>query len=461
MLKNDFAGLFTKAVDNDTNIVKQAEISAFIDEETAKEMIKAEASKVHYNDDGNIINIDKSGLLVSDDFSKLFTEAVNKDTDIVKQAQIGTFIDKDTAEAIVKAEADKIHYDENGDITNFAKGGLVLKSNFNSLFNEAVSNDKTLATKADISTFVDEDTMDAAIKAEASKIQYTEDGRIKNIDKTGLMLKNDFASMFAQAVNENGDIVKQAQISTFITSDDAYDIVSNAEIMADRINFKGQTIINNHFKVDLNGNLEIDGKITTTEGKIGQFDITQKGLYNDAVNGLAQIHIKDDREYTQKDFSIGVENSKKYLCEMSNRNDPCLNVVSEHNTALNCYSDTGWSLKSSKTLIEGMHQNVTIINDTYLNNTAATDTYLTVYQDIIGLGYTNDELRVYLPKAKDAQGKTYIIKNFTDHTAHIWSGEKTESRIVLGIKPQLVYNMSRGESIFLFCDGTYWFVFGK
>lgn len=300
--------------------------------------------------------------------------------------------------------------------------------------------------------------MNNRITAEADKIHYDDNGDITNINKNGLMLTSEFSKMFSQAVDKDNNIVKQAEISTFIDTDEANNLISNATIQADKINFNGKTIINNNFKVDEVGNLDINGKITTNEGKIGQFDITEKGLYNDAANGIAEIEIVDSREYTQKDFTVGKENSRNYLCQMSNRNFPTLNVVSEHGTALTCYSDTDWSLKASKSLIEGLHLGVTIINDNTLQSLTATETYITSYNDIIGLGYSNADMRIYLPAVTKAKGKILIIKNFTDHAAHIWSNEKT-SNIVAEIKPQIVYNMSKGENIMMYCDGTYWFKF--
>lgn len=201
----------------------QANIDAVNDSisslEVAVNSINAVTQKISFDDAGNITNIDKSGLLLEDDFASLL--------------------------------AQKVSFDSSGNITNIDKSGLVLESEFASLFIEKVNEDATIAERA------------------------------------GLMLEKDFASMFVSAVDENG-IVKQAQISAFVTMDDVNAAISNIEFSADQINFIGQTIINGNFEVDLDGNLTLNNvtaKNITAEGtiragsgsKIGNMRILEAG----------------------------------------------------------------------------------------------------------------------------------------------------------------------------------------
>lgn len=213
----------------------QANIDAVNDSisslEVAVNSINAVTQKISFDDAGNITNIDKSGLLLEDDFASLL--------------------------------AQKVSFDSSGNITNIDKSGLVLESEFASLFIEKVNEDTTIAERA------------------------------------GLMLEKDFASMFVSAVDENG-IVKQAQISAFVTMDDVNAAISNIEFSADQINFIGKTIINGNFEVDLEGNLTLNnvkannitasGKVNAGNGsKIGGLTVSDGILHG--VAGIQQRFI--------------------------------------------------------------------------------------------------------------------------------------------------------------------------
>ncbi len=202
----------------------QASIDAVNDSLAALEVtvdtIEASVQKVHFDASGNIINIDKTGLLLESDFASLLAE--------------------------------KIIFDASGNITNIDKSGLVLESDFASLFVEKVIHD-------------------AAI-----------------VEQSGLVLESNFATIFAAAVDADGNIVKQAQISAFVTMDDVNGAISNLELSADQINFIGKTIINGNFEVDLDGNLTLnnvkannitaEGTIKAGSGsKIGNMQILSGG----------------------------------------------------------------------------------------------------------------------------------------------------------------------------------------
>ncbi len=84
--------------------------------------------------------------------------------------------------------------------------------------------------------------------------------------------KSTFASMFASAVSSDGNIVKQAQISAFITRDDANELISKIKITADNIDIDGLVSVNKYFQV-----LK-DGSINAKSGVIGGFNINESGL---------------------------------------------------------------------------------------------------------------------------------------------------------------------------------------
>ena len=125
----------------------------------------------------------------------------------------------------------------------------------------------------------------------------------------GFISSTDWANLFAQATDADGNIIAQAHMSAFVTHDsngviesgvkiraDKIDFQSGSlKISADNINFVGKTVINNKFTVDSNGNVTMDGftatnatitgSITATSGKIGGFKISGNGLTNENDNG--------------------------------------------------------------------------------------------------------------------------------------------------------------------------------
>lgn len=69
--------------------------------------------------------------------------------------------------------------------------------------------------------------------------RFNSDGTLKNT--AGLVTGNGtFATLFANAVDKDGNIVKQADISTFMTEDEVGNKISNASIRADQINLTGK-----------------------------------------------------------------------------------------------------------------------------------------------------------------------------------------------------------------------------
>lgn len=140
----------------------------------------------------------------------------------------------------ISALAGKITFDANGKVTNINTSGLVTTSNFNTLLSK--------------------------------KVTFDANGKVTNISTSGLVTTSDFAGLFASQATEDG-LVKKADISTFITSDQAGNLISNATIQADQINFTGKTIINDNFVVSTDGAMTVRNMTVTDGSHIGAFTI--------------------------------------------------------------------------------------------------------------------------------------------------------------------------------------------
>ena len=161
---------------------------------------------------------------------------------IAKGAQ--STADKNTAaiqvtEKSIAALVEGVHFDASGKITNIDTSGLVTTNDFNVLLSK--------------------------------KINFDSEGHITNINTSGLVTQAGFAQMFSEQA-EADSYVKRAEISTFITRDETGNLISNATIQADKINFTGKTIINGKFIVDIDGNLILDNIIATNCNVSGELN---------------------------------------------------------------------------------------------------------------------------------------------------------------------------------------------
>ena len=127
--------------------------------------------------------------------------------------------------------------------------------------------------------------------------RFNADGSLKNT--AGLVTGNgNFATLFANAVDADGNIVKQADISAFVTEDELGNAISGLTLTADRIEFKGYTNINNNFIIDLDGNVTVNGDVTATSGTIGGLKIQGNSLVNNGFTSDAYIIFRNDNEDT-------------------------------------------------------------------------------------------------------------------------------------------------------------------
>jgi hypothetical protein len=82
----------------------------------------------------------------------------------------------------------------------------------------------------------------------------------------GLITTSDWADLFAEATDADGNKIAEAHMSAFITkvkSGNDYYIESGIKMSADKIVFTGKTVINGKFTVDNNGNVTMDGFTAT------------------------------------------------------------------------------------------------------------------------------------------------------------------------------------------------------
>lgn len=66
-----------------------------------------------------------------------------------------------------------------------------------------------------------------------------------------------FAGMFASAVEESTDILKRAEVSAFVTKDENGKLESGVRISADQITLEGAVTMNEYFKVNADGSLDV------------------------------------------------------------------------------------------------------------------------------------------------------------------------------------------------------------
>ena len=182
-------------------------------------------------------------------------ETADKNTAVIQ-------VTKDSIAALVEG----IHFDNSGNITNINTSGLVTNDDFNVLLSK--------------------------------KITFDAEGHVSNISTSGLVTESGFTQLFTEHAEADG-YVKRAEISTFITEDDAGRLISNEVISADQIRFNGNIIANDTFLVNEAGDITMNNitandavlndvslnnatlnNVTATSGSIGGFEIDRYGLSN-------------------------------------------------------------------------------------------------------------------------------------------------------------------------------------
>lgn len=130
------------------------------------------------------------------------------------------------------------------------------------------------------------------------------------IESSGIMLQQDFATMFSEAVDDDTNIVKRAEIGTFVTKDpDTGELESGVKIGGDQIIMEGKTIINNKFVVaddgsviltdlTVNGNSSFAGDVFLSGSK----GLSLRGTTGDENVRIKAENIDDSDVYLSQSF---------------------------------------------------------------------------------------------------------------------------------------------------------------
>ena len=173
---------------------------------------------------------------------------------------------------------------------NFDKDGRVLEESeiittakYNELTSKRFNDDGSLKNVAGLVTTTDWD---------AWQTTYTTDiGGLKTLLDQKMEVTA-FAGMFASAVDNDHNIVKQADIAAFVTKDKDGKLESGVHIGADQINLEGLVTANKGFKILEDGSMEaVGGKFS---GDINLYDKNNDGLKVFDENDIVRVNIQSD-----------------------------------------------------------------------------------------------------------------------------------------------------------------------
>lgn len=153
---------------------------------------------------------------------------------------------------------------------NFDKDGRVLEESeiittakYNELTSERFNDDGSLKNVAGLVTTTDWAAWQSTYTTDISGLKTLLD---QKMDVTA------FAGMFASAVDNDGNIVKQADIAAFVTKDKDGKLESGVHVGADQINLEGLVTANKGFKILEDGSMEavggkFSGEINAVSGR--------------------------------------------------------------------------------------------------------------------------------------------------------------------------------------------------
>lgn len=270
----------------------------------------------------------------------------------------------------ISALAGKITFDANGKVTNINTSGLVTTSDFNTLLSK--------------------------------KVTFDANGKVTNISTSGLVTTSDFAGLFASQATEDG-LVKRADISTFITSDQAGNLISNATIQADQINFTGKTIINDNFVVSTDGAMTVRNMTVTDGCLIAGFRISGSSLSSGKMTISDRNILFSGDDITA---GLGINTAPAALG---------LNVplwINNNSSADKCiaarFSATGAAEKENNIALALIG---CISGFAVKLRSMTSGGYLTLEDCFVSCSFTGSDQNVYLPKDPPV-GKVYLIKRW-------------------------------------------------
>lgn len=141
------------------------------------------------------------------------------------------------SERLVKIAA--LNFDKDGKVLEGSE--IITTAKYNALISERFDEHGTLKNTAGLITATDWATW---LNSYAGDME-------KKLDIEA------FAGMFASAVEESTDIVKRAEVSAFVTKDENGKLESGVRISADQITLEGAVTMNEYFKVNADGSLDV------------------------------------------------------------------------------------------------------------------------------------------------------------------------------------------------------------
>lgn len=232
--------------------------------EQSDKLVKIAAQ--NFDRDGNVLQ--ESGIVTTADFTSLFTKNLSDAIDMSALVTTSRF-------ATLFTES-----------FNEATGGLdmsavVTTSTFGSLFSKQFSEALNSSAMAGFVTTADFNKLSSSVSDNAANYTYVRT-LVNNLEQEmgGKMDVTAFSGMFAEAKDADTDLVKRADIATFITKDYDGFMQSNALIKADQIRLEGIVTANSNFKVLSDGSIEamnakLEGYLRTRFRTIANSDARQ------------------------------------------------------------------------------------------------------------------------------------------------------------------------------------------
>ena len=164
------------------------------------------------------------------------------------------------SEKLIKIAA--TNFDSEGNILE--SSSIVTQAEFNAMMSEKFNEDGSLKNTAGIITSTDLDALKESgdiigsnyVDNSINELSDKVDSDIDELSKNVVSIES-FAGLFAEAVDKDEDIVKQAQITAFVSKDDEGNLESGVKVSADNINLTGYnvTIESANFKVREDGSI--------------------------------------------------------------------------------------------------------------------------------------------------------------------------------------------------------------
>ena len=210
---------------------------------------------------------------------------------------------------------------------------------------------------------------------------------------------------------------------------------------------------------DTGGKLEVSGKITATEGKIGNFNIKEGNLYSDTTSPAALIFTHqwdtftiNNRQRVNEPFvSVSSTSSTVMQIRVGTRNATALELLAETSAGKNYALESTGNVKMETRANESVVAHGLIMNTRYVrgDNQATLDIYLN--DDFLVFG-NSGTLTMNMPDPGLCSGKIYYMKRLGTGTVTL-IGDMVVSNTAA---PSTNYQIKSSHSIMFISDGTHW-----